>query len=194
MRVVFNCAAQFSGKSLNDHLYTEKAFDKVDHAIVLAKLKQLGVSGSIHRWIESFLTERYQSVIVNGVKSKAQKVISGVPQGSVLGPLIFLILIGDIDEKIMHCILKSFADDTRATKSIKNTKDVEILQKELEKVYDWTEENNMKLNDMRPSGTRACSAASCRESSAARNSRPSPCWRSSKSFHARTAPPAGASA
>ena len=129
------------------YLDFSKAFDKVDHTVVLAKLNQLGISGPIHRWIESFLTERYQTVIVNGVKSKPQKVISGVPQGSVLGPLIFLILIGDIDEKVLYCILKSFADDTRATKSIKNTTDVEILQKELEKVYDWTEENNMKLND-----------------------------------------------
>ena len=131
------------------YLDFSKAFDKVDHKIVLNKLKQLGVTGKLYCWIESFLTERYQTVVVNGVKSKPQKVISGVPQGSVLGPLIFLILIGDIDKDIHHCFVKSFADDTRATKSIKDAEDVKVLQQELEIIYKWTIDNNMKLNDMK---------------------------------------------
>ena len=93
------------------------------------------------------MRDRQQTVIVNGVKSKQQEVISGVPQGSVLGPLIFLILIGDIDENILQSFVKSFADDTRATKSIKNAEDVKILQQELHILYQWTVANNMKLNN-----------------------------------------------
>ena len=64
-----------------------------------------------------------------------------------VGPLIFLVLIGDIDENVIHCLVKSFADDTRAAKSIKNAEDVKILQQELQILYQWTIANNMKLND-----------------------------------------------
>ena len=118
------------------YLDFSKAFDKVDHQIVLQKIKQLGITGNIHHWLKSFLTDRYQSVVVNGVKSDPQRVISGVPQGSVLGPLIFLILIGDIDEEISYSDVKSFADDTRATMAIKSACDVQLLQGELNKIYE----------------------------------------------------------
>ena len=110
-----------------------KAFDKVDHKIVLTKMKYTGITGKIYEWLESFLLNRYQSVMVNGITSDPQKVLSGVPQGSVLGPLIFLIMIGDIDKEIVNSIVKSFADDTRATKSIKSVADVQMLQSDLQK-------------------------------------------------------------
>ena len=131
------------------YLDFSKAFNKVDHQIVLQKIKELGITGNIHRWLKSFLTDRYQSVVVNGVKSDPQRVISGVPQGSVLGPLIFLILIGDIDEEISYSDVKSFADDTRATMAIKSACDVQLLQGELNKIYEWTKQNNMQLNDLK---------------------------------------------
>ena len=75
-----------------------KAFDKVDHHVTLKKLTALGIGGKLIKWIETFLTDRCQSVIVNGASSSAREVLSGVPQGSVLGPLLFLVLLGDIDE------------------------------------------------------------------------------------------------
>ena len=131
------------------YLDFSKAFDKVDHAIALQKIKNLGIDGEIYNWLESFLSARFQTVIVNGVKSDPQIVISGVPQGSVLGPLIFLILIGDIDKEVIHSSVKSFADDTRATKSVKSTEDVQQLQNDLDKIYEWTAKNNMKLNDLK---------------------------------------------
>ena len=131
------------------YLDFSKAFDKVDHAIVLQKIKRLGIDGKILKWLKSFLTERKQSVMVNGVKSEPQNVLSGVPQGSVLGPLIFLILIGDIDKDILNSFVKSFADDTRASKQVKTVEDVALLQLDLEKIYKWTDDNNMKLNDVK---------------------------------------------
>ena len=126
-----------------------KAFDKVDHTIVLNKIKSLGITGQIYNWLESFLCGRFQSVIVNGITSSPQEVKSGVPQGSVLGPLIFLILIGDIDEDVIESIVKSFADDTRTTKSVNSVEDVNALQKDLQSIYEWTIRNNMELNDVK---------------------------------------------
>ena len=126
-----------------------KAFDKVDHAIVLNKIKQLGISGSVYNWLESFLTNRFQTVMVDGVKSIQHPVVSGVPQGSVLGPLIFLILIGDIDADTENASIKSFADDTRATKAMKTILDAILLQMDLDKIYDWTRNSNMMLNDVK---------------------------------------------
>ena len=107
----------------------------------------MGIHGKLHKWIESFLKDRQQTVVVNGIKSEPQQVISGVPQGSVLGPLIFLILIGDIDHEVLLSLLKSFADDTRALKGITTINDTNTLQLDLEKVYKWVNENNMKLNE-----------------------------------------------
>ena len=126
-----------------------KAFDKVDHTIVLKKMKDLGINGQVYAWMESFLRNRYQSVSVNGVTSDPQRVISGVPQGSVLGPLIFLLLIRDIDHDVLYSIVMSFADDTRATKSVKSINDIAKLQSDLQQIYQWTDDNNMELNDIK---------------------------------------------
>ena len=131
------------------YLDFSKAFDKVDHQIVLRKIEAMGINGNILQWIKSFLTQRYQSVSVNGVLSDPQEVISGVPQGSVLGPLIFLILISDIDADVIDSIVKSFADDTRATKGVWSVDDAAKLQEDLQRIYEWTEDNNMKLNDVK---------------------------------------------
>jgi hypothetical protein len=123
-----------------------KAFDKVDINIVMHKIRALGIQGILADWIQHFLSQRTQQVVVNSHKSPARVVLSGVPQGSVLGPLIFLILIGDIDKDITHAFLSSFADDTRVGKSIDNEADVQLLQNDLQIVYQWCETNNMTLN------------------------------------------------
>ena len=109
----------------------------------------MGIGGNLLNWIESFLKDRFQSVMVNGFLSKPVKVKSGVPQGSVLGPLLFLILISDIDKDVLHSFLSSFADDTRVGKSIKNESDVLKLQEDLENVYNWAAENNMSFNNLK---------------------------------------------
>ena len=99
-----------------------KAFDKVDFGVVLRKIKKLGIDDQTFNWISSFLINRTQRVLVNGKSSDTKPVISEVPQGSVLGPLIFLILLGDIDENVTESKVRSFADDTRIMKGIKTLK------------------------------------------------------------------------
>ena len=102
------------------YLDFSKAFDKVDHSIILEKLRIMGIKGNLLEWLRSFLCKRYQSVMVDGCLSEPSIVKSGVPQGSVLGPLLFLILISDIDKDLLHSFLSSFADDTRAGSEIKS--------------------------------------------------------------------------
>jgi len=123
-----------------------KAFDKVDHNLVLKKAQAMGIDGQLLSWLQEFLQNRTQSVVVNGKVSTPRPVISGVPQGSVLGPLIFLILIADIDEDILHTLVASFADDTRATKGLKSELDAADLQNDLFRIYQWSENNNMQFN------------------------------------------------
>ena len=126
-----------------------KAFDKVDHKIVLAKAFNFGIRGKLLSWIKEFLSNRTQSVIVNGTLSSPRPVISGVPQGSVIGPLLFLILISDIDKNTLHSKIASFADDTRATNGIKCENDAVNLQEDLFHIYQWSVTNNMQFNDLK---------------------------------------------
>ena len=105
-----------SNKNANvDIVYIDfaKAFDKVDIDILLNKVSKLGIGGKLGRWLHSFLTCRSQKVMVKGIISEASPVLSGVPQGPVLGPSLFLIFIGDIDEGLVLPLLSSFAVDTR---------------------------------------------------------------------------------
>ena len=128
------------------YLNFAKAFDKVDFLVTMRKLHSIGISGKVGQWVYSFLTERKQAVIVNGTKSNLSEVSSGVPQGSVLGPLLFLGLIGDIDKDITSTFVSSFADDIRVAKGISSVEDVETLQLDLQSIYEWAEENNMEFN------------------------------------------------
>jgi ribonuclease P/MRP protein subunit RPP40 len=89
----------------------QKAFDRVPHRRLMLKINSLGISGSIFKWIENWWQDREQRVVMLGSSLRWIKVESGVPQGSVLGPLLFLIYINDIDEMVASKILK-FADDT----------------------------------------------------------------------------------
>ena len=123
-----------------------KAFDKVDIGITLRKLKSLGIHGHLGKWLQSFLSGRLQSVLVEGKKSQPKPVLSGVPQGSVLGPLLFLILIGDIDQDVATSFLSSFADDTRIGHGITSEEDMRQLQADLNSVYSWAVNNNMEFN------------------------------------------------
>ena len=103
------------------------------------------ICGSLGEWIFSFLTSRRQIILANGEASTPSEVISGVPQGTVLGPLLF-ILINDLGEDVFRSFISLFADDTRLTRHINSQEDIEDFQDEINNVYDWCKRNNMKFN------------------------------------------------
>ena len=107
-----------------------KAFDTVPRESLLLKCYAHGIQGSTLTWIRSFLTGRSQRVVVNGADSSWSHVTSGIPQGSVLGPLLFLLFINDMPDDIMSSI-KIFADDTKAYKDIQTEEDIVTLQNDV---------------------------------------------------------------
>ena len=124
-----------------------KAFDKVDHKILFHKLQMFGIEGKLLSWIQQFLLNRNQKVSVMGVHSFIALVLSGVPQGSVLGPILFLIYIDDLEHCLTASTSGSFADDTRLSKTISCCRDKNILQEDLNLVIEWSKKNNMKLHE-----------------------------------------------
>ena len=128
------------------YLDFSKAFDKLDIGITLQKLHDMGIRGKVFQWIKSFLMGRKQCVLVEGQKSEQVSVRSGVPQGSVVGPLMFLILLRDIDNDVTLSHVASFADDTRVLSGIRNSEDVAHLQSDLEKIFGWADMNNATFN------------------------------------------------
>ena len=124
-----------------------KAFDKVDHEKLLSKLSSLGISDSLHLWIRSFLSGREQTVLVDGASSSPAPVLSGVPQGSVLGPLLFLAYINDINKHLSEGTkIRLFADDSLLYRIIRTEEDSAILQKDLDTLQAWEIENKMEFH------------------------------------------------
>ena len=123
-----------------------KAFDKINISILLKKLKILGVGGKIAKWIGNFLINRKQKVVVNKQSSEWSEVKSGVPQGTILAALFFLIYIADIGDNVIHSTIASYADDSKARKRIANQSDGEKLQTDINSVFKWTDTNLMEFN------------------------------------------------
>lgn len=114
-----------------------KAFDKVPHKRLQYKLKYYGITGNTHAWITDFLSHRTQTVILEGKHSHKIPVTSGVPQGTCLGPILFLIYINDLHEYMKHSTLRLFADDSIIYKTIHKQEDTQKLQHDLDNAGQW---------------------------------------------------------
>ena len=126
-----------------------KAFDSVPHQRLLLRLESLGIHGNLLSWLNSFLTKRYQRVVVNGSFSEWLPVRSGVPQGSVLGPLLFLLYVDELRKVSQHSIIKLFADDIALYKEIVSSNDCKLLQDDLTAIFEWCKKWLLKLNPLK---------------------------------------------
>ena len=108
----------------------QKAFDTIDHRILLDKLDHYGFRGHTQNFFKSYLTNRYQYTHINGVKSDIKEITCGVPQGSVLGPIMFLIYVNDLHLSVNNCSTRLFADDTCLSLHHDNISQLSLIAKE----------------------------------------------------------------
>ena len=140
--------AQTLNRALSTHIVFidfAKAFDSVPHERLLLKLEEVGVRGDLLLWIRGFLVGRTQRVVINGYKSSWKRTRSGVPQGSVLGPLLFIIYINDISANLDSKI-SLFADDCAIYREVSDLSDCSVLQHDLNTISSWTNKWQLKLN------------------------------------------------
>ena len=126
----------------------EKAFDTPPHELLKSKLFGYGIGGKTLKWIDSFLCFRQQRVVVNGVKSDWAPVLSGVPQGTVLGPLLFSLYINDISSDI-ESEIRLFADDCVCYREIKDEKDTMKLQRDIDRLGSWARKWGMRFHPVK---------------------------------------------
>ena len=128
-----------------DVIYTDfsKAFDSVPHERLFLKLESLGIKGDILNWIKSFLRGRTQCVRVDGAYSSWKDVVSGIPQGSVIGPILFVIFINDMPDAVKHNFCKLFADDCKLYGKVKNT-GINLMQSDLTSLEEWSKLGNYR--------------------------------------------------
>ena len=125
----------------------KKAFDTVDHRILIKKLGAYGIRGISGEWLTSFLTSRKQFCSVNGQKSEARLVTCGIPQGSYLGPLLFIIYLNDFEKCLELFRASMYADDTHVTLTSSNTDDLLTnAHKELRNISKWMRINKLSTN------------------------------------------------
>ena len=132
-----------------DTIYLDfrKAFDSVPHNKLLVKLWHLGITSNLWNWFRAYLTHRSQYVSINNHHSAFLPVLSGVPQGSILGPLLFLVYINDLPVCVSNSSLLLFADDTKCSKSIINLTDASLLQNDLDGISVWSKQWNLFFNE-----------------------------------------------
>ena len=125
----------------------QKAFDTVDHKILLHKLEYYEIRGICKDWFKFYLSDRKQFVSINGYNSDLMPVDCGVPQGSVLGPLLFLIYINDLHKAIQYCKVHHFADDTNLFHTSQSVKDLnKLVNGDMKHLNNWLSANKIYLN------------------------------------------------
>lgn len=141
----------FEGLDANkqiDSVYTDfrKAFDRVDHKILLEKIAFNGIRGNLWRWFKSYISNRTQKVVIKGFESPSINISSGVPQGSILGPLLFVLFINDINKCFDHCKFLLYADDLKIYKTINTADDHIKLQNDLNQLSLYCSDNKLELS------------------------------------------------
>lgn len=136
-----------SGQQI-DSIYTDfkKAFDKVDHLILIRKLAFNGIKGNLLRWFISYLSNRQQAVKMNGLISSYAPMTSGVPQGSILGPFLFILFINDIASCFKHTKFLLYADDLKLFATVSNTSDCINMQSDLNRLHNYCQMNKLHLS------------------------------------------------
>ena len=147
LRYLDECINNIVDGGVVDTIYLDfaKAFDTIPHRRLLGKLDSYGIRGSILNWIKVFLIERSQVVKVNHTESEPTSVPSGVPQGSVLGPVLFVLYINDLPETVKSDILL-FADDTKIMRTITTREDACTLQNDIDSLQDWSHKWLLNFN------------------------------------------------
>ncbi len=126
----------------------KKAFDTVDHEILLKKLHLYGIKGTTYAWFKSYIQNRKSICLMNGKKSHATEITCGVPQGSNLGPILFLLYINDLPKCLETTKANLFADDTNLSCAGLDANEIETkLKRDLENVHSWLRCNKLTLND-----------------------------------------------
>ena len=148
LNVFDNLMNMIDSKSTVDMIYLDfsNAFAMVDHGIVLHTLRDVGFSGNLCVSFYQFLTGRPQYVRLPGGVSKDSPVLSGLPQGIVLGSLLFIIMISDISKDVLSSDVISFVDDTSVYSNISQSENCDRLQADLNYIYSWDADNNMLFN------------------------------------------------
>ena len=128
------------------YLDMSKAFDKVSHAKLLQRLREFGFRGNILNWFSSYLSNRCQQTTIHGATSRPLAVTSGVPQGSILGPLLFLLYENHLSNTVNNSTIATFADDTKIFRTISSTPDGSSLQEDLTNYEVCSSKVNLELN------------------------------------------------
>lgn len=148
--ILFNdyiTAGMENGKQI-DAIFTDfsKAFDRIDHTILLQKLYFSGIHGNLYRWFTSYINNRTQAIAINGYISSWNLIPSGVPQGSLLGPLLFIIFINDVSSCFRHSEILLYADDMKIFRTVNNINDSLLLQEDLMRFEEYCLINKLDLN------------------------------------------------
>ena len=128
------------------YLDFKKAFDSVPHERLLSKLDAYGIGGPLKAWIKDFLLDKKQRVVVNSKLSSWSLVLIGIPQGSVLGPIIFVIFINDLPDQIRNTV-KIFSGDSQIFRALHEPEDYSYLQDDLDRLVEWSQLWQLHFND-----------------------------------------------